>query len=669
MLMDRRVLVLAMAGAFASGPVWAESSRLAFSKAENIEIFVEHATGTPWCSDHPDLRVVFHGSTDLGALERLMPKLGALMGQQCPQASSLTWQGQDKAGKVVANGSSSQAAQWRMVLAPASSGSGVVAAAPAAPATTPATPAPAATPAPVAMAPAASVAAAAPAAPASAAPAVTAAGSPEAVPATVPADKTADDNAAAEQAAIEKVAAEKRALEQAAAEKAAAEARQQTLGAADFDVKGWKPQSEAAVLAASPFLKEMQDQNGCKIRAGFNLGQDAQYVSLLSEGVTCTAGGYAQGTGRLTLQRSDGAVIGRTNKLYFNNGYAFDEPVQTAVLVGTNGKDTLWFGLGNSPAFQAYFLLRVRVAAGYVFSSLDVNGNLDVLTAQDGTFRQAADISQALNASLTALQTVALPQARSVNVRFSDSLEGLLNGDREHMMYAIQASRDWNYAKRVAVGDWKYQLARGDNYVFAREKRKAEQERQRQQQAERAEAQRQQQLAWEKRRALQNQAQKAERQLAQYQELVSKDKAAPDSLLQQYFVRSTPYVPFQGRAYARLYSGGAMDFQQIVRVSGHDDAEAVVDYPYDLRISGGQDLKESWYAVRGKATADPKRLDEDGLPMTVVMPGADNGVQPCKKEGCADLADPLTVMRLLHGVPDWTPEAAQRQIDQARAEG
>src|SRR5690606_30270514 len=190
--MDRRVLVLAMAGAFASGPVWAESSRLAFSKAENIEIFVEHATGTPWCSDHPDLRVVFHGSTDLGALERLMPKLGALMGQQCPQASSLTWQGQDKAGKVVANGSSSQAAQWRMVLAPASSGSGVVAAAPAAPATTPATPAPAATPAPVAMAPAASVAAAAPAAPASAAPAVTAAGSPEAVPATVPADKTAD---------------------------------------------------------------------------------------------------------------------------------------------------------------------------------------------------------------------------------------------------------------------------------------------------------------------------------------------------------------------------------------------------------------------------------------------------------------------------------------------
>ena len=649
MQMDQRVWVLAVAGALAASPVWAESSRLAFSKAENVEIFVEHATGTPWCSEQPDLRVVFHGPADLDALGRLMPKLGALMAQQCPQASALTWQGQDKAGKAVARGTSSKTAQWQMVVAPVSSGTGEAAV--EAPVEAPVVAAAAATPSDP------STAAAVP----PEAPVVSAQGGDNVRVA-------ASDPKETEPAVIAKAEAEKPAPEQAPAEPQQARALD-TLGAADFDVKGWKPQNEAAVLAASPFLKEMQDQNGCKIRAGFNLGQDAQYVSLLSEGVTCAADGYAQGAGKLTLQRSDGAVIGRTNKLYFNHGYAFDEPVQTAALVGTNGRDTLWFGLGNNPAFQAYFLLRVRVAPGYVMAPLNVGGNLDVMTAQDSIFRQAADISQALNASLTALQTVALPQARSVHVRFADTLEGALTEDREHMMYAIRANRDWNYAKRVAVGDWKFQLARADNYVFSREQRKAEQERLRQQQAERAEAQRQQQLAWERRLALQNQARQAERQLAQYQELVDKDKAAPDSLLRQYFIRSTPYVPFQGRAYARLYAGGTMDFQQIVHVSGHEGADAVVDFPYDLRIVGGRDLKKSWYAVRGKAATDSKRLDKDGLSMTLVTPSADSGVQPCKQEGCTDLADPLAVMRLLHGMPDWTPEAAQQQIDQARSEG
>lgn len=667
-LMTQRMLVWAMAGAFACGPAWAESSRLAFSKAENIEIFVEHAAGAPWCSERPDLRVVFHGAPDMAALERLMPKLGALLGQQCPQASDVTWRSQDSAGKVVAAGISSKAGQWKAVVAQPQVADKSVASGNA----------PVAAVAPVAAAtheqadPQPKVVVAAPPRPAQGA---VAAGEKVAAD-RIAADKAAAEQAAAEKVAAERVAAEKLALEKAAADeaakKAAAQAEPQaTLGVADFDVKGWKPQNEADALAASPFIKTLQDQNGCNIRIGYRLDEaDAKYVSLLSSGLSCDARGFAQGMGGLTLQRSDGAVIARESKVYFQDGYAFNTPVQAARLVGSNGRDVVWFSVGHNAATQSYFLLRATVAAwGGGLQPLRVNPDLDVLTSQESNFRQAADISHQIEAALRALQTQALPDANGVNVRFADGLDGVVAQNRDRMMYAIHATRDWDYRKRHAVGAWKYRLDRGDNYVFAREKRKAEEERQRQQQAERQEKQRQQQLAWEKRRALQDKAREAERQLAQYQELVAKDKAAPDSLLAQYFVRSASYTPLKGGQYARFYAGNPLTFQQIVRVSGHDGNDAKVDFPYDLRIAGGKDLKESWYAVSGAARADQKRLDDAGLPMTVVTPKSAGGIQACKKEGCSDLADPLTVMRLLHGVPDWTPETAQRQIDQAKAEG
>jgi len=667
-LMKQRMLVWAMAGAFACGPVWAESSRLAFSKAENIEIFVEHAAGAPWCSDRPDLRVVFHGAPDMAALERLMPKLGALLGQQCPQAGDVAWRSQDSAGKAVAAGSSSKADQWKAVVAQPQVTDKGAARGDAAGAAV----APAAVAEQGQAGPQSKVVAATSPRPDEGAVAV----NEKATADQLATDKAAAEKAVAEKAAVEQAAAKKLALEKAAADeaakKAAAQAEQQAaLGAADFDVKGWKPQNEAAVLAASPFIKTLQDQNGCNIRIGYRLDEaDAKYASLLSSGLSCDARGFAQGTGGLTLQRSDGAVIARENKVYFQDGYAFSTPVQSAHLAGSNGRDAVWFSLGHNAATQSYFLLRATVAAwGGGLQPLRVNPELDVLTSQESNFRQAADISRQVEAALAALQAQALPDATGVNVRFADSLDGVVAQDRDRMMYAIRATRGWDYRKRHAVGAWKYRLDRGDNYVFAREKRKAEEELRRQQQAERQEKQRQQQLAWEKRRVLLDKAREAERQLVQYQELVAKDKTAPDSLLTQYFVRSAPYTPLEGGQYARFYAGKPLAFQQIVRVSGHDGNDAEADFPYDLRIAGGKNLKESWYAISGDARADQKRLDEAGLPMTVVTPKSAGGIQACKKEGCSDLADPLTVMRLLHGVPDWTPEAAQRQIDQAKAEG
>ncbi len=636
--MNQRVLAFALAGVFACGPAWADSFRLAFSKAENIEIFVEHAAGAPWCSAKPDLRVVYHGAPDPAALERLLPKLGALLGQQCPQAEAVTWRSQDGAGKAVAQGSGSKAGQWRPGAATAPAAPASVAAAPPVAAPAPA-PAPASAAAPV---PAAQV----PAAPASAP-----------VPAAGQADVPSGSSAVAEKGAAEQAAVQ------------APAARYASLGAAGFEVGGWKPESEADVLAKSPFIRELSDQNGCKIRIGYRLDdEDAKYASLLSSGLSCDAAGRAQGVGGLTLQRSDGAVISRERKVYFLDGYAFNTPVQSARLAGTNGRDAVWFSLGHDAEDQSYFLLRATVLAwGSGLLPLRVQPELDVLTAQESGFRQAADISRQVDAALHALQTVALPDATGASVRFADSLEGVVSQDRERMMYAIHANRDWNYRQRQAVGSWKYRLDQGTNYVFAREKRRADEERERKRREAFQEQQRQQQLAWEKRRELETRAREAENQLRQYENLVSEARQGPAGVLKRHFVRSDRYVPLQGGAYARLYGGGAVPFRQIVHIDGRDGDEAKADFPYDLRIAGGKDVKEAWYVVRGQARVDETRLDEDGLALTVVTPDPEGGLRACKEKGCADLAEPLTVMRLLSGQPDWTPEAAQASIDQAKA--
>lgn len=654
--MNQRFLALALAGVFVCAPAWAESSRLAFSKAENIEIFVEHAAGTPWCSEQPELKVVYHGAPDADALGRLLPKLGALLGQQCPQAGAVTWRSLDNAGKPLAQGTSSKAAQWQMVVAAPAPAADVQAAVAS---TTPQAAVSAATPVAPAAPPAdtdQSVAKAVPSSPVA----------PVEAKQPVAAPQAAQDNAGRD---VVQQATSVDAASQAASADPASQAPAAALGAAGFTVKDWQPRAEADVLARASFIKEMQDQNGCRVRAAFDLGDDAQYVSLLTEGLTCNPAGYAQGMGNLVLRRTDGAVIGRANKVYFTDGFAFDEPVQVAHLAETNGKDTVWFNLGSSQTAQAYYLMRTKVSRGYVFSTLHVNGDLDVVTAQEALFRQAQDISQAVQAALLALQTTALPQARQINVRFADSPEGALRQDRDHMMYALYASRDWDYAKRRPKGDWKFRLDQGENYVFLRERRQAEEARQRQLQAEREEQQRQQQLAWEKRLAQQKKAMESQRLLSQYQELVAKDQAAPDSLLSQYFVKTQSYVPLQGGQYARLYAGKAVSFQQVVHVAGYDGEDAVTDFPYDMRIANGKKLEKSWYAIKGEARADQQRLDKDDLPMTVVSATPAGGIQLCKQAGCADLSDPLTVMRLINGLPNWTPEAAQKQIDEANGQG
>lgn len=95
-----------------SGPGAAASHSLAHSRAENVEVFVDHADGRPWCSATLKLRFVFSAPPPAGAVERLMAKIGSLLDGQCPRAQSIDWSSTGAGGMRVAQGSASKAGGW-----------------------------------------------------------------------------------------------------------------------------------------------------------------------------------------------------------------------------------------------------------------------------------------------------------------------------------------------------------------------------------------------------------------------------------------------------------------------------------------------------------------------------------------------------------------------------
>ena len=140
--------------------------RLAFSKAENLEVFVDHAAGQAWCSPALKLRFAFGGAPNQDAVERLMPRLGGLLAKECPEAGTVTWRSTDASGAQLASGTSAKSNGWVVVAqtAPSAPASPVAATPATAVSVAPAAPAP--TPAPSAPAPASVATAAAPSVPA-----------------------------------------------------------------------------------------------------------------------------------------------------------------------------------------------------------------------------------------------------------------------------------------------------------------------------------------------------------------------------------------------------------------------------------------------------------------------------------------------------------------------
>jgi len=110
----RGLLILGAVLTVASATVDAAAFRLAFSKAENIEIFVDHADGAAWCSPLLKVRAVHGGEPDQAALARLLPRLGSLLDAQCPAATRIEWASTTPDGRPVARGTSTKAQQWAL---------------------------------------------------------------------------------------------------------------------------------------------------------------------------------------------------------------------------------------------------------------------------------------------------------------------------------------------------------------------------------------------------------------------------------------------------------------------------------------------------------------------------------------------------------------------------
>ncbi|WP_411559504.1 hypothetical protein, partial [Pseudomonas syringae] len=143
-------LPLALLGLAVCASAHAAAYRLAFSKGENVEVFVDHADNQPWCTNPLALRFAFAGKPDNDAVARLLPKLGGLLASQCPSAATVTWKSYNAQGELFANGSAARDEGWSSQVAGAVAPA-EVAAAPK--------PEPAAAPAPVPITPAPAVAA------------------------------------------------------------------------------------------------------------------------------------------------------------------------------------------------------------------------------------------------------------------------------------------------------------------------------------------------------------------------------------------------------------------------------------------------------------------------------------------------------------------------------
>lgn len=408
--------------------------------------------------------------------------------------------------------------------------------------------------------------------------------------------------------------------------------------------------------ALTPFLSTMQDQNDCKIVSVFNLGDEAAYLNLVSEGVSCSADGYAQGKGRLRLERSDGAQILRTGELWFSDGLAFDTPalqLKRSDIVAAHDGRTVWFGLGSNAQAHRHYLLRANLAQfrGGI-GAWQLQPQLDVLTAQPEAFRQAAQIRLAVDEALAVLQQ-AIPDARQAYLIFADNAEqGIWQRNSQHQLYGINASRRYDYRTGKPQGEWRYNLQQAQNYLFQREARQAQEQRR---EEERKERERQIELGRQARVERDNL-----RRYAQLQALAANGAAQ----LRAQVERDLRYQPGSGSTYARLVAGGNDNLMRIVRVDGRKGDNATVDWPYPMQLVGRKDLKKGWYWIQGTRRLDAAMLDDDDLPLSLVDV-QDTGIHACEKADCEDFLDPLAIVRLQLGKPDWTPQAAQALIDSA----
>lgn len=623
----------------------AQAHRLAFSQAQQVEVFVDQASESDWCKPELALRFAFDlEQANLSAVESLMPKLGVLFSQQCPSAEKVTWQAVNKTQAVQASGTSSKQTAWLMAQNPPAETT-QVAAAPetATPETTAAAPAVAQAPVDV---PTLAEPVVAPATePATVAATPEAAAVPKA-PAAAPADSTLASAPAAEPAVV---AATPEAATAPEAPAAAPAARVE-----NFAVNGWQPKDPSQFLTQHKTLKTLVDQQGCKsfIRSDADLGQQAYTVT--SKGASCEKG-YLNGQGSLTVTRSDGANIA-SYEAYFMHGL----PVKTKTqlpLVDMDDEGHAYVLLEKDTPNQSYYLMKiVRNWSG----SWEINSSTAYyLTNSKDIFRQAPSIEAVVLAPLGAI--VKNFNRSSYNVlAVTDFTEGVVNRKSTHWLYEVGVSKAWR------SNEWSFNPNNATNYLFRNEAREA-QEAQRKAEREAQEAQRKaEHEAYLARMELEKRARQAARELQSYENYRDQQRDVSELIASKLTDVSYSKVGYSG--YQSMLKGREGDFSQIVHITDEKKDVFLADYPYPLAVNAldvtlDVELRKGWYVLRGKQKLDLEEQDSQGLPLTVVKP---TYAFACENKGCDDFFTPLNLTRLEYNQPDWTPEYAQQQIKDAQ---
>lgn len=592
----------------------AESTRLAYSKAEDVEVFVDHAAAA-WCAPDLALRFVYGKAAEAVAVERLMPKIGALLGKQCDQAERLTWTATGSTDARL-NGTATKATAWAaQVQNPAT-----VAAAPA--------------PAPVEPPKAAPAEAPAATAPETAKPAT-----PPAVPeAPAPAAPAAP-------------VAESTPVAPAKVEPAPAPAAKVPAGqiATDFDVAGWRPGDGEAELAKSDFMTTLKDSQGCAFRVPFKAEEDSRYLQVRSSGIRCE-NGLAQGEGELVLERSDGKQLQRW-KGFFLNGLPLDKPLPPLRFVGFDSQKQALLLLASDPATASYSLLRL----GYSYRGQWSTSAPDVLfvTGNSEQFRQLDQIRPIIAKTQQQLDNLGtmIPHFTFLAVR--DFTKGIFprpwnsnESSQDFWLYRVNVDRNWRSKA------WQFNPEQATNYLFMWDEKQARQREQAARERER-----------EARQARMQQAFRARDQLDTYERLTREARSNPQALLARQ-VNDVDYAPGSGGDYGDLVRGATHPVRLIARVTKTNSDGWTLDYPYPIQaqVPAGTSAKTGWYVLSGTLQLDPKARDADDLPLTHLTAKV---VQPCTSEGCSDLRDPLALARVQFEDPAWTPEAARQQLKDA----
>ncbi|HJE71994.1 hypothetical protein [Pseudomonas oryzihabitans] len=594
----------------------AESTRLAYSKAEDVEVFVDHAAAA-WCAPDLALRFVYGKPAEAVAVERLMPKIGALLGKQCDQAERLTWTATGSTDARL-NGTATKATAWTaQVQNPAA-----IAAAPA--------------PAPVEP----------PKAAPAEAPAATA---PEtAKPATPPAVPEAPAPAAPAAPVAESTPVAPAKVEPAPAPAPAAKAPAGQI-ATDFDVAGWRPGDGEAELAKSDFMTTLKDSQGCAFRVPFKVEEDSRYLQVRSSGIRCE-NGLAQGEGELAVERSDGKQLQRW-KGFFLNGLPLDKPLPPLRFVGFDSQKQALFLLASDPATASYSLLRL----GYSYRGQWSTSAPDVLfvTGNSEQFRQLDQIRPIIAKTQQQLDNLGtmIPHFTFLAVR--DFTKGIFprpwnsnESSQDFWLYRVNVDRNWRSKA------WQFNPEQATNYLFMWDEKQARQREQAARERER-----------EARQARMQQAFRARDQLDTYERLTREARSNPQALLARQ-VNDVDYAPGSGGDYGDLVRGATHPVRLIARVTKTNSDGWTLDYPYPIQaqVPAGTSAKTGWYVLSGTLQLDPKARDADDLPLTHLTAKV---VQPCTSEGCSDLRDPLALARVQFEDPAWTPEAARQQLKDA----